>query len=951
MKNLHGLLVVAFLLLFLQGTMAAPTKFSQKNSSKPFSLNPLNQSLVFLDCIESNCTENAIDLLEASGYSVDHIFHPDTLIVHKKKSFPQKIVSLDSIKGIKVKSIHSTLIPQKTINSLKNSKRFAALAFNKMISPKTGLPENVNLSDKVIFPKPIPFSTKGESSINSTSSSPKTSSTQYDWLPYGADLNDTSEFFLGTILVFIILPYCDGTGPDTCTETWTQQEIDTVKADIPTAMNWWIQVKNDHNVSGPLSFVYIPLPDAYSEPLFPTGHEPIQHDPFTWNPSAPCERDDFLWMDEVLSVLGAPGECEQKAINFINSQRELWAPAYHPDWGFIVYAVDAPQGGNFPFGGRAYAELGGPFAVVADPHFGVDAITAHETGHIFYALDEYSSSNCYCTQQSGYIYYENQNCESSCAIDVESIMKDIETAYPLYALDYYAAGMIGWNDDDSDGIPQVLDTFPDANFLFDEYTTQDFNYLVHAVVQPLQRSDPTKNNITLNTIFNAKFKISQTPAFWLWAGLDPVDGAYDEPEEDLNAWAWWGSPVSPGWHTMDLYVDNSVGNRVYFSKDFYVLFPQCTTDADCGSGYCRTDYFGQKYCVSSTPDVCTDSGVEISSQGLFSTDLVFKDSMTPPWCAFGHWSEDPFISSTPGKGTTFKELSLSAGTADTSTQIKLPLRATISSAKLQASGKAVSGSGLIDSFEDNTETLSIWIPPSWVPATVIGEEFIPQFDYTLTEAYLWVYSTALYKYDTLYIIDRENSNAILSSVSFTPVSTGWVGGVLSSPVNLQAGHKYALVTKVPSGGIAYCYGVSNSTPDGVDTIGATSVSGPYTAYTTDRCSYKLYGNYSSTPSNVEIDVGGNGSIEWTYSGELTEGSGPQTVSFASELQNLIQRCNCPLCSVESGTYCKAGISVKSDTSGTVALDNLAIEYEEFHKVLPFPFIPFMDDLEGGHDFR
>jgi len=37
----------------------------------------------------------------------------------------------------------------------------------------------------------------------------------------------------------------------------------------------------------------------------------------------------------------------------------------------------------------------------------------HETGHIFYAFDEYSSSGCTCAEVTGYVNYSNQNCQNS----------------------------------------------------------------------------------------------------------------------------------------------------------------------------------------------------------------------------------------------------------------------------------------------------------------------------------------------------------------------------------------------------------------------------------------------------------------------------------------------------------------------------------------------------------
>ena len=50
----------------------------------------------------------------------------------------------------------------------------------------------------------------------------------------------------------------------------------------------------------------------------------------------------------------------------------------------------------------------------------MDAVSAHETGHIFGALDEYS---CECYWQSGYLDYPNENCANGCELDENSIMR------------------------------------------------------------------------------------------------------------------------------------------------------------------------------------------------------------------------------------------------------------------------------------------------------------------------------------------------------------------------------------------------------------------------------------------------------------------------------------------------------------------------------------------------
>lgn len=105
---------------------------------------------------------------------------------------------------------------------------------------------------------------------------------------------------------------------------------------------------------------------------------------------------------------------------------------------------------------------------------------------------------------------------------------------------------------------------------------------------------------------------------------------------------------------------------------------------------------------------------------------------------------------------------------------------------------------------------------------------------------------------------------------------------------------------------------------------------------------------SSYPSNVEIDVGRNGNVDWTHPGELNEGNSPRTFSgstFVNALNTALSTA-----STFDGGYgnemADIQLGVSSDTAGLVILDNLIIEYE--YEARTPDFSRFLNDYLRDH---
>ncbi len=189
----------------------------------------------------------------------------------------------------------------------------------------------------------------------------------------------------------------------------------------------------------------------------------------------------------------------------------------------------------FSSGHFAYAYLGGPFEVLTLDNDGwgqqnFAAVCAHETGHIFYAMDEYYSAGSPCTSASGYLRYENQNSQyGTCLEDVPfCIMRSVPLEYAVLCTS--TKGQIAWVDADGDSVADVLDTSPAVQIISvgknGSSTVQGI-----ATVTPITNLNPMGygNEISVNTIGAVQYQLDAAG----WAAAQPADGAFDGGSENF----------------------------------------------------------------------------------------------------------------------------------------------------------------------------------------------------------------------------------------------------------------------------------------------------------------------------------------------------------------------------------------------------------------------------------
>jgi len=202
----------------------------------------------------------------------------------------------------------------------------------------------------------------------------------------GLDREDyTSDFMMGSVSVAIIFPESDGSY-DLNTEDWDDSRKTKVLEEILSGLDWWTQ----QNPNTPVSFTVITQ-------TVETRYEPINR----------AYYSESLWIPDVMKKLGYGGTRFTATRNYVNDLRE----ERQTDWGYIIFVVDSLNdlNGKFADGFFAYAYMGGPYLVMTYDNNGygienMDAVAAHETGHIFHALDEYAGGRVPIRSLLGLLY-------------------------------------------------------------------------------------------------------------------------------------------------------------------------------------------------------------------------------------------------------------------------------------------------------------------------------------------------------------------------------------------------------------------------------------------------------------------------------------------------------------------------------------------------------------------
>ena len=348
----------------------------------------------------------------------------------------------------------------------------------------------------------------------------------------------TSEYLIGNVAVGLILPESDGS-QEAESEDWTEHEIAQVQEQVQAALDWWATLEP----AAHLSFTV----EVHAQ--VPIGYEPINH----------TLGEERLWIGETMAALGFENSPYFSAVrDYVNDLRDRAGA----DWAFVIFVVDssADDDGRFADGYFAYAYVGGPFMVMTYDNSGygignMAAVAAHETGHIFRALDQYAASGIQCDFQSGYLGVKNGNSLAGgpCESDEPSIMRGGLYPYQIRAVDHFARGQIGWWDSDGDGVLDPVDAAPQLTARREAVTGENDDVFVFS---GQVRQEPVPSP-TLDDVFAGHIAaVSATVDGVYEAQATALDGVFDTLSETYRLQI---GPLTPGLHTIELRAVNTIG--------------------------------------------------------------------------------------------------------------------------------------------------------------------------------------------------------------------------------------------------------------------------------------------------------------------------------------------------------------------------------------------------------
>ncbi len=340
-------------------------------------------------------------------------------------------------------------------------------------------------------------------------------------LPYGALETDTAEYLLGDVLVNLVLLESQNVTSGSDTENWTPALIEAVKSKAEVGMQWWVDTLHQYHPDAYLNFEF---DFTHADAPFEVPFEPINR----------TSNEHTAFVDLFLDAQGFTFGSELNRIYEYNNAQRV---AHGTDWAFTIFVVNDTNDPNqaFAAGGsfsKSFAYPGGRYIVtLADRP---SEIYAHETGHIFWAMDEYSNGSSY-SETRGYYNTQNLNGTNGAPpghVQQTSLMasnSSLTLSYINHTLPQATREHVGWRDSDGDGIIDVLDVPLTLNGQgFVDPQNGNYRFVGSSQVQtlPNKNAASSQSDITLNKVRVAEYRID--------GGDWTTAAAYDAPSAELN---------------------------------------------------------------------------------------------------------------------------------------------------------------------------------------------------------------------------------------------------------------------------------------------------------------------------------------------------------------------------------------------------------------------------------
>lgn len=343
--------------------------------------------------------------------------------------------------------------------------------------------------------------------------------------------NSNSDIMIGNVFVQVVLLESNGQ-TDPSTEDWTSARIAVVKSEISEGLQWWEDTFDNYYPNSPIDLNF-QIDFTYADTPFETKYEPINH----------THKDDYRWVSEFLVSQGYAGGSTRSSVNSsLENYNYDMRLAHDCDWAYTIFVADsyADPDGKFTDSYFGYAWIGGPRLQLTYDNNGwgindMSIVVAHETGHIFCALDEYdvgssySSGNASWQETGGYYGVQNLNAWDSPTGQTESIMAGSSLqhkAWNKHISSESSLQMLGWRDSDGDGLIDYLDqplTMTSVNGLWND-ETGIFTFTGQSAVTCM-RNRRTGFNHTLNTVDVLRYQLDdgEWQTVQTWSNTSRVD--------------------------------------------------------------------------------------------------------------------------------------------------------------------------------------------------------------------------------------------------------------------------------------------------------------------------------------------------------------------------------------------------------------------------------------------
>lgn len=513
-----------------------------------------DDALVVLSTLDLTSFHATVELVRTNSGEVPQAYPPNAFLATLN---PQVELALRQHPA--VADIHRGVVDPASLSALGGQAETAAHIWNTVFQ---GVP------DPIVGPVPLgePPTLEGPDFLIPPPQPPGVRT-----VPGAPSSTQTTEFMAGTVAYSVVfVESSGGTGncspPDSSTEDWSAGRRTTVLSEISAGLAFWTARSSRPS---PLTFML----DDWGTRL--TSCEPI-----TRSAGGPTS-DEPKWVADVLKAMGRSGATPANYFSEARAFAHARRTALGADWGFVIFVVDSlnDADGEFSNGSFAYAYLSGPFMVMTYDNNGwqislMDLVTAHETGHIFGALDEYAVSGCSTADSWGYLNVANASCNNGGNTGDLSIMGEaLEQQNPAVDVSTSARGAIGWRNP----VGAVVDVVRTATVSLTPYTpdpTSDDTPTYSASAGNTAYTPGGCNTIggfcyrwpsavTISKVAGAEWNLDG--GAFTSAGVVPSDGTFDEESEPYTFTP--PSPVSAGTRTFGTRSTNNFGHQSSTATD------------------------------------------------------------------------------------------------------------------------------------------------------------------------------------------------------------------------------------------------------------------------------------------------------------------------------------------------------------------------------------------------